>query len=276
MKVIDRVQSVGAYYGVTTDLNLYSMIYKVGQGPNTTDNRGASIGFYDAPSGGVMAGIYVKNNGQDGTHMAFATTHSYSSGPQIGMTMNNYGKVNFERTIPSFQGLDLVTQNYVDNNFISTSYTAQTKFGQLTLNSGLGLPTGQRIALKGLSDGSHYIKHFTGDDSVGFGINTKFTVKPYNDEGTNLFSVDANGTTVMTRAFINGALKFKVTVIDLTAYDPNTYYPVTLALSTSRYTKIKVYRTLDGSYGVPPYSTHGVGFMTMFEIDVLGHGWGTN
>lgn len=273
LKQINRQQNFGAGWGNTNNNNNYGLVFETEVGPGTGDNRGTSIGFNSASSG-IQAGIHVRSNGDEGTSMAFSTTHSFASGPQIGMSMNNYGKVNFERVVPSFQGLDLVTQNYVDNNFLSTSYTSQTKFGPLTLSSGLGLPTGQRIALKGFADGSHYLKHFTSDDSVGFGINTKFTIKPYNDEGYNYFSVDANGLTTMQSAQINGQLKFKVTVIDLTAYDPNTFYPVTLSLTTNRYTKIKVYRTLEGSYGVPPYSNHNAGFVCIFEIDVLGHGWG--
>lgn len=275
LKKIDRWQgNYGSGWGNLIQDSVYGLVFETGVGSSTTDNYGSSIGFRSG-NNGIQAGIHVRSNGNECTSMAFSTTHSFAGGPQIGMTMNNYGVVNFTRSMPTYQGLVLVTQNYVDTNFISTGFSAQIKFGELTLNSGLGLPSGQRIALKGLGDVSHYIKHFTSDDSVGFGINTKFVVKPYNNEGINFFSVDGNGLTTMKNAQINGILKFKVTQFDLTGLDPNTYYPVTLSLSTNRYTKIKVYRTLDGSYGVPPYSNHGAGFMCMFEIDVLGHGLGT-
>lgn len=378
LKTINRPQSVGPQFGLTIDKNSHSLLFEMGMGPSTSDNRGASIGFYNAESGGVMAGMYVKNNGQNGTHMAFATTQSFAAGPQVGITLDNNGIVDFPRGIPTIQGYAIATRQWVDDNYmtpqevnnyipdnsnwsgstfinqrkvigelawrnygnghtifdassgyapngsvidsqnsqtawantyptlmgwngystygirvdssrvadallggyghsgyINTDSGAQTKNGPLSLGSGLGMVSGQRIALKGLGDGSHYIKHFSSDDSVGFGINTKFAVKPYNDESINFFSVDGNGLTTMRNAEIKGRLRFNLTVLDLTGLDPNTYYPVRLSLPTNRFVQIRVVRTLDGGYGVPPYSTHGAGFMMNFAIDVMGHGWGT-
>ena len=45
-----------------------------------------------------QAGIYVSNNSSEGTHMAFATTDSYATGPQIGLRIMNTGYSYFPRS----------------------------------------------------------------------------------------------------------------------------------------------------------------------------------
>jgi len=73
---------------------------------------------------------------------------------------------------------------------------------------------------------------------------------------------------------ISGRIFGKRELIDATGLNEDTYYPVAIKLPPSYPSRIKVYRTLDGSMGVPSYSTHGGGFWCYFEFDDYGKGWG--
>ena len=68
-----------------------------GSGTGTTNGYQASITFMGSNSGESQAGMYVHNNNSAGTFMAFATTNSYSNGPQIGLRIDNNGKVFADR-----------------------------------------------------------------------------------------------------------------------------------------------------------------------------------
>lgn len=73
---------------------------------------------------------------------------------------------------------------------------------------------------------------------------------------------------------ISGRIFGKRELIDATGLNEDTYYPVAIKLPPSYPSRIKVYRTLDGSMGVPTYSEHGGGFWCYFEFDDYGRGWG--
>jgi hypothetical protein len=160
------------------------------------------------------------------------------------------------------------SNNLNPNNFVKTTTNQYGITGLKEFSDGLAIGPNSILRLAGISNSAHYIKRFN-DDSAGFGVSTAFTVKNYSSE-VDLFRVNVDGN-----AQLNGYLKFNTTIIDTTGLDPNTFYPIRLGLSTSRYTKIKVYRDLNSSFGQPSYSFHPNGFMIMFEIDVLGDGWGT-
>ena len=75
-----------------------------GAGPNPSDSYQAAITFQGGSSSESQAGIYITNNNSAGTSMGFATTDSYSIGPQLFLTASNNGVVNFPRANPTVQG----------------------------------------------------------------------------------------------------------------------------------------------------------------------------
>ena len=70
--------------------------------------------------------------------------------------------------------------------------------------------------------------------------------------------------------------KRKTVLIDAMSLDQNIYYPVIIPMTTvvPQY-RIKVYRTLNSSLGVPGWSTHGGGFSLMVSWVTNASGWGT-
>ena len=64
----------------------------------------AAITFMGSSAAAAQAGIYVHNNNSEGTHMAFATTDSYATGPQIGLRIMNTGYSLFPRSYAEAAG----------------------------------------------------------------------------------------------------------------------------------------------------------------------------
>lgn len=65
-------------------------------------------------------------------------------------------------------------------------------------------------------------------------------------------------------------------IIDATALDENKYYPITFNLWTgSPKVRISLVRTLDPSFGVPSYASHGDGFDVRCVWTTNADGWGT-
>lgn len=95
-------RNTGTDWGNTSTLADYTIGIFTDSGPDTNNNKTASLGFYGA--NGVQAGIYVRSNDSNGTSMAFATTNLFSGGPQIAMTINNLGTVDFPRACPTVSG----------------------------------------------------------------------------------------------------------------------------------------------------------------------------
>jgi len=103
LKVIKgRAKNTGTGWGNTSTSAEYSFLVETESGSNTDNQYTASIGF--SSNSGTQAGIYVRSNDGNGTSMAFATTNSFAAGPQIAMTIDNYGAVNHIRSRPTFQG----------------------------------------------------------------------------------------------------------------------------------------------------------------------------
>lgn len=68
---------------------------------------------------------------------------------------------------------------------------------------------------------------------------------------------------------------FHLYTLDLTAFDPNLYYPcVTSSLSAVERTKIRVENSLWQDNGLPSWKTHDAGFSLSVEWEVTGFGWG--
>lgn len=103
LKIIkDRARNTGAGWGNTSVSTDYSFLVETKSGSNPDNQYTGSIGFFS--NSGAQAGIYVRSNDETGTSMAFATTSLFSAGPQIAMTINNYGAVDHVRSRPTFQG----------------------------------------------------------------------------------------------------------------------------------------------------------------------------
>ena len=69
-----------------------------GAGANNNGKQ-AAITFQGSTASEAQAGIYVHNNDSQGTHMMFATTNSYATGPQAGITLLNNGNVTIRGTV---------------------------------------------------------------------------------------------------------------------------------------------------------------------------------
>ena len=69
-----------------------------GAGANNNGKQ-AAITFQGSTASEAQAGIYVHNNNSQGTHMMFATTNSYATGPQAGITLLNNGNVTIRGTV---------------------------------------------------------------------------------------------------------------------------------------------------------------------------------
>ena len=79
----------------------------------------AAITFQGGGATEAQAGIYVVNDNSSGTHMAFATTGSYATGPQIAINITSAGVVNFPRARPTYSGSGL----WASSDFSSTQIT---------------------------------------------------------------------------------------------------------------------------------------------------------
>lgn len=103
LKIIKgRARNTGTGWGNTSTSTDYSFLIETESGSNTDNQYTGSIGFFS--NSGAQAGIYVRSNDSNGTSMAFATTSLFSAGPQISMTINNYGTVDFTRANPTVEG----------------------------------------------------------------------------------------------------------------------------------------------------------------------------
>ena len=98
---------LSTYYTSSTSLTTFNVAQNVigglhfatQQGTSTSAKAEAAITFgYNLSLTNAQAGIYVTNDNSSGTAMAFATTESYATGPQIGLSITNTGGVNVPRT----------------------------------------------------------------------------------------------------------------------------------------------------------------------------------
>lgn len=104
-----------------------------------------------------------------------------------------------------------------------------------------------------------------------------------NEVGTDLSNkANANGNNLndlnnwKTVLGINSSSTFQSRIINLsTGYNTDTWYPVvaTIGLDILKLSKVRVQTTL-GTSGVPPWATHPSGFVSDFEFETIGGGWG--
>jgi hypothetical protein len=149
-----------------------------GSGPGNDNSNQAAITFQGGVSSEAQAGIYVLNNGSYGTSMGFATTESYSTGPQLFMTATNGGVVNFPRARPTYAGNTILdAANYTSYAMQGAGYSANQNLN--TTNS----PTFVGLTLSG-------ILNISGGASGGF---TNGTINWVSGTGGGL-KIDSPGT----------------------------------------------------------------------------------
>ncbi len=96
-----------------------------GSGAGNDNSNQAAITFQGGSSSEAQAGIYVLNNSSYGTSMGFATTNSYSTGPQLFMTATNAGVVDFPRARPTYNGNTILdAANYTSYAMAGAGYSA--------------------------------------------------------------------------------------------------------------------------------------------------------
>jgi hypothetical protein len=135
-----------------------------GSGAGNDNSNQAAITFQGSNSSEAQAGIYVLNNSSYGTSMGFATTNSYSTGPQLFMTAGNGGVVNFPRATPTVQGNPMLhAGNYTSYTIpIGGSWAADLTSNGFTRQVGVSYSSGEWAILTNngqistLIDGSYF------------------------------------------------------------------------------------------------------------------------
>jgi hypothetical protein len=86
------------------------------------------ITFSQAGGNNAQAGIYVHQDNSAGTHMYFATTNSYATGPQVWMTILNNGNVGIGTVTPTstLQVNGTVSAPYIVLQTVYNAFTATT------------------------------------------------------------------------------------------------------------------------------------------------------
>lgn len=114
-----------------------------GSGVSGSGNQ-AAITFMGSSSSQAQAGIYVHNNSSEGTHMAFCTTDSYATGPQIGLRIMNSGYSLFPRSYVESTGSFRAPIFYDSNNtglYVDPASTSILNTLRLTSNNALYFST---------------------------------------------------------------------------------------------------------------------------------------
>lgn len=101
-----RFRNTGTGWGNDQVVTNQSILFDTGNGTNSNNWSTFSMGFFSTGTS-VQAGIYVRSNSSVGTQMAFATTNAFASGPQIAMTINHLGTVDFPRAWPTVSGKNI-------------------------------------------------------------------------------------------------------------------------------------------------------------------------
>lgn len=186
--------------------------------------------------------------------------------------------------------------NWTSNNFNpdnKVNKSGDTMTGILNFANNLG-------GIKGTMADNDFWRVGGGNNGSNFGFlelavgddgNEEVVVSQYTGEFTSLLRraklLDASGNTTFPQnvtagnainagsdSQISGRIFGRRELIDATGLNEDTYYPVVINMPVNYPTRIKVYRTLDGSFGVPSYSLHGGGFWCYYEFDDYGNGWG--
>ena len=64
--------------------------------------------------------------------------------------------------------------------------------------------------------------------------------------------------------------------IDLTGWDNNKFFPLSIRLPVGHKSKVEINRPLNAAYGKPSYGTHDAGFSMNLSFEMSGSGWGSS
>ncbi|WAX07503.1 tail fiber protein [Bacteroides phage BF766P4] len=64
--------------------------------------------------------------------------------------------------------------------------------------------------------------------------------------------------------------------IDLTGWDNNKFFPLSIGLPAGHKSKVEINRPLNAAYGKPSYGTHDAGFSMNLSFEMSGSGWGAS
>jgi hypothetical protein len=155
-----------------------------GSGADATNGRQAAITFMGDSATTSQAGIYVSNNNSGGTAMAFATTDNYTTGPQIGLRIQNDGRVDTLRSF--FQAAGSVRAPIFydsDNTAFYGDFAGASRMSTIVLEDGVTLrsPNGDygSFAIAGL--GRNGYEGFSINDRMVFMHDNANRVGVYND-----------------------------------------------------------------------------------------------
>jgi hypothetical protein len=125
-----------------------------GAGPSNSRNQ-AAITFQGGTADNAQAGIYVLNDDNNGTDMAFATTENYGTGPQIGLRLTNNGTIYFNRyTTQGFMKIGASGLVTVDTNTYLTTSSASTTYQPIFSNVSTGLVKNTNGTVSYITDNS--------------------------------------------------------------------------------------------------------------------------
>ena len=157
----------------------------------------AAITFQGGNADEAQAGIYVHNNSADGTHMAFATTNSYSTGPQIALSINNNGVVNFPRARPTWNGSALALSSEIPT--VSYPVTSVSGTAPITVSPTTGAVVVSHGA-SGVTAGTYNNVTVNATGHVTSGSNASYLTA----EADTLGTVTGRGASTSTNITLSG------------------------------------------------------------------------
>jgi hypothetical protein len=108
--------------------------------------------------------------------------------------------------------------------------------------------------------------------NIGYAYGS-FRSPVFYDYSNTAYYVDPDNTSIMNKMTLAGRSMGSSTVINMSALDVNTWYPVTIPIPVGRRTTLRIENALNSN--VPSWSTHPSGFSVYIEWVNNGLGWGT-
>ena len=208
--------------------------------------RMAAITFQGDSATAAQAGIYVSNDNSSGTHMAFAVTNNYSTGPQLTARFRNDGLFQTYRAYALFAGSARAPIFYASDN---TAYYVDPN-GDSQLNT---------------IDIDDYIRH-RNDTNTYFGFESNDTFRVWTN-GNQRLNID------------NNSADFSINVYAPRYYDSNDASFYTDPAGTSLQRRLNLYSgESTGEFNVGRgstqrfnmYVTDGIGYIRYYQDETGG------
>ena len=218
-----------------------------GNGSGANQGKQAAITFQGSSASEAQAGIYVHNNNSEGTHMLFATTDSYNTGPKAGITLFNTGNVTIRGTVTA-NGTVLTGDQTLPTASSLGAVTltgTQTISGVKTFTNGGNYHNGHLYYTSYDAAGNHYPHFLDGSSNSGTTINWR---QYYGSSlKTHTWTSDSSGNMVFT---YQGAIK-AVGELEATSLDINGNADISGTLNvSSNLSTNHIHAASDSSYNV--------------------------